>query len=91
MHSNKKIRVYAEPCASTSHVESWIGLHTLLAISAQILLSCGLLGKFAVMSSYQLSAFGLGQIKVHLYHGLAPYAISGHNVCLLRAEALVNA
>ena len=62
----------------------------MLAISAQILLSCGLLGKCAVMSSYQLSAFGLGQIKVHLYHGLAPYAISGHNMGLLRAETLVN-
>ena len=28
------------------------------------------------MSGYQLSAFELGQIKAHLYHGLAPYAIS---------------
>ena len=51
-------------------------MRTLLAVSAQILLSCGLLGAFAVMSGYHLSAFELGQIKAHVYHGLAPYAIS---------------
>ena len=43
------------------------------------------------MSGYQVSAFGLGQIKAHLYHGLAPYAISGHNMGLLRAETHVKA